>query len=79
MKDLQNKHSKKAAALTQDNKKLKSDNDENENGNNESDMDESINKHNLRKTKIRRHLRKTITKKFKPYILIHGHRFIYEH
>ena len=65
LKDLQNKHSKKAAALTQDNKKLKSDNDENENGNNESDMDESINKHNLRKTKIRRHLRKTITKKFK--------------
>ena len=65
LKDLQNKHSKKAATLTQDNKKLKSDDNENENGNTESDMDENINKHNLRKTKIRRHLRKTITKKFK--------------
>jgi hypothetical protein len=61
LKDLQNKHSKKATTFNEDNKKIKSDTDDN----NESDMNESINKHNLRKTKIRRHLRKTITKKFK--------------
>jgi len=67
LKELQNKHSKKTSS--QDNRKL------NLNSNslgieidNNSDDEEGHNdkaKHNLRKTKIRRHMRKTITKKFK--------------
>jgi hypothetical protein len=68
LKELQNKHSKKTSSL--DNKKLNlnSNTSENEKDNNNSDDEDSDNnntKHNLRKTKIRRHLRKTITKKFK--------------
>ena len=67
LKELQNKHSKKTSS--QDNRKL------NFNSNslgieidNNSDEEEGQNdkaNHNLRKTKIRRHMRKTITKKFK--------------
>ena len=68
LKELQNKHSKKTSSL--DNKKLNlnSSTSENEKDNNNSDDEDGDNnntKHNLRKTKIRRHLRKTITKKFK--------------
>ena len=68
LKELQNKHSKKTSS--QDNKKLNLNSNslghEKDNDNDEgSDEDENKNKHNLRKTKIRRRLRKTITKKFK--------------
>lgn len=67
LRELQNKHNKNASTLSQDNKKSKRDNEEseNENENNESGIDETKNKHNLRKTKIRRRFQKTITKKFK--------------
>jgi hypothetical protein len=65
LKELQNKHNKNASTLSQDNKKSKQDKDESENENNESSIDETKNKHNLRKTKIRRRFQKTITKKFK--------------
>jgi hypothetical protein len=71
LKELQNKHSKKTSTSTstfsQDNKKINSDNNENETDEDEDegDNDENKNKHSLRKTKVRRHLRKTITKKFK--------------
>ena len=34
---------------------------------------------NVKKKYFKKILTSTITKKFKPYILIHGHRFIYEH
>lgn len=67
LRELQNKHNKNASTLSQDNKKSKEDKDkdESENENNESGIDETKNKHNLRKTKIRRRFQKTITKKFK--------------
>jgi hypothetical protein len=65
LKELQNKHSKKTSISSQDNKKINSDNNENETDDDAGDIDENKNKHSLRKTKIRRHLRKTITKKFK--------------
>ena len=71
LKELQNKHSKKTSTYSQGNKQINSDNNENDtNDTNDTDDDEedngeSKNKHSLRKTKIRRHLRKTITKKFK--------------
>jgi hypothetical protein len=72
LKDLQNKHNKKTSTSHQNDKKSKlgndnteNDNTENENDTNESDSNENNNSHSLRKTKIRRHLRKTITKKFK--------------
>ena len=68
LKDLQNKHSKKTSTSTstQDNKKINSDNNENEiDDDDDGDSGENKNKHSLRKTKVRRHLRKTITKKFK--------------
>jgi hypothetical protein len=69
LRELQNKHNKNASTLSQDNKKSKQDKDkdedDSENENNESGIDETKNKHNLRKTKIRRRFQKTITKKFK--------------
>lgn len=67
LKELQNKHSKKTSSSSQDNKKINSDNNKSDNNDNDDndDTDENKNKHSLRKTKVRRHLRKTITKKFK--------------
>jgi len=65
LKELQNKHSKKTSIYSQGSKQINSDNNENETDDDEEDNGESKNKHSLRKTKIRRHLRKTITKKFK--------------
>ena len=67
LKELQNKHSKKTSTSTssQDNKQINSDNNENDTDNDDCDSGENKNKHSLRKTKVRRHLRKTITKKFK--------------
>ena len=68
LKELQNKHSKKTSTYSQGNKQINSDNNENDTNDtddDEEDNGESKNKHSLRKTKIRRHLRKTITKKFK--------------
>jgi hypothetical protein len=62
LKDLKNRHNKKASTISQ-NGNAENENAENENG--ESDSNENRNSHNLRKTKIRRRLRKTITKKFK--------------
>ena len=67
LKDLQNKHNKKSSMLHQ-NGNMENENEnknENKNDNDESDSNENKNSHNLRKTKIRRRLRKTITKKFK--------------
>ncbi len=69
LKELQNKHSKNTSL--QDNKNLKINsnslgNEKNDDIDNEESENESEKtKHSLRKTKIRRHLRKTITKKFK--------------
>jgi hypothetical protein len=57
LKDLKNRHNKKASTISQ--------NENVENENDESDSNENRNSHSLRKTKIRRRLRKTITKKFK--------------
>ena len=73
LKQLQNKHNKKIHSKTHDNKKLKYENNDNDNeddnehdkDDHSDDSDENSKKHNLRKTKIKRHLRKTITKKFK--------------
>jgi hypothetical protein len=67
LKELQNKHSKKTSSSSQDNKHINSDNNKSDNHDNDDndDTDEHKNKHSLRKTKIRRRLRKTITKKFK--------------
>jgi hypothetical protein len=69
LKQLQNKHNKKIHSKPNDNKKLKYENNDNDNDNDKDDhsvdSDENSKKHNLRKTKIKRHLRKTITKKFK--------------
>jgi hypothetical protein len=65
LKELQNKHSKKMSTSSQDNKQINSDNNENDTDDVEGDSGEHKNKHSLRKTKVRRHLRKTITKKFK--------------
>ena len=62
LKDLKNRHNKKASTISQ-NENAENENAENENG--ESDSNENRNSHSLRKTKIRRRLRKTITKKFK--------------
>ena len=62
LKDLKNRHNKKASTISQ-NGNAENENAENENG--ESDSNENRNSHSLRKTKIRRRLRKTITKKFK--------------
>jgi hypothetical protein len=63
LKELKNKHNKKASTLSQNgNTENKN---ENENDNSESGNNENRNSHSLRKTKIRRRLRKTITKKFK--------------
>ena len=65
LKELKNKHNKKASTLSQnDNTENKNEN-KNENENGESGNNENRNSHSLRKTKIRRRLRKTITKKFK--------------
>ena len=67
LKELQNKHSKKTSSQDNKNLKINSNSLENEKDddidNEESESDKT--KHSLRKTKIRRHLRKTITKKFK--------------
>ena len=67
LKDLKNRHNKKASTISQngnaENENAENENAENENG--ESDSNENRNSHSLRKTKIRRRLRKTITKKFK--------------
>jgi hypothetical protein len=80
LKELQNRHNnKKTHSNTHDGRKLShvSDNDNNddngENGENDEndengendENEENKRKHNLRKTKIKKHLRKTITKKFK--------------
>ena len=63
LKELKNKHNKRASTLSQNgNTENKN---ENENENSESGDNENRNSHSLRKTKIRRRLRKTITKKFK--------------
>ena len=69
LKELKNKHNKKASTLSQngntENKNENKNENENENDNSESGNNENRNSHSLRKTKIRRRLRKTITKKFK--------------
>lgn len=72
LKDLKNRHNKKASTISQtgnaENENAENENAENENAENEkdeSDSNENRNSHSLRKTKIRRRLRKTITKKFK--------------
>ena len=77
LKELQNKHSKKTSSHDNIHVNLNTDSLRNEkhsnsdgdgDGDDDSDDEESKNnkmKHNMRKTKIRRHLRKTITKKFK--------------
>ena len=68
LKELQNKHSKKTSTYSQGNKQINSDNNENDTNDtddDEEDSGENKNNHSLRKTKVRRHLRKTITKKFK--------------
>ena len=70
LKELQNKHNRKTHSYTPDGKNLSHDNNEDSNDesheNDENDEnEENKRKHNLRKTKIKKHLRKTITKKFK--------------
>ena len=71
LKELQNKHSKKtstsstSSTSSQDNKQINSDSNENDTDDDADSSGENKNKHSLRKTKVRRHLRKTITKKFK--------------
>jgi hypothetical protein len=71
LKELKNKHNKKVSTFSENgNTENKNDNEnenenENDNENSESGNNENRNSHSLRKTKIRRHLRKTITKKFK--------------
>lgn len=66
LKDLKNRHNKKASTISQNgNAENENENENAENGNGESDSNENRNSHSLRKTKIRRRLRKTITKKFK--------------
>jgi hypothetical protein len=62
LKDLKNRHNKKASTISQNGN---AENENVENENDESDSNENRNSHSLRKTKIRRRLRKTITKKFK--------------
>jgi hypothetical protein len=72
LKDLKNKHNSKktsssssSSSSSQDSNNLNSDNGENKKHDEDNDSDDNKNKSSLRKTKIRRHLRKTITKKFK--------------
>ena len=68
LKELQNKHSKKtstSSTSSQDNKQINSDSNENDTDDDADSSGENKNNHSLRKTKVRRHLRKTITKKFK--------------
>ena len=65
LKELKNKHNKKASTLSQNGNTENKNENENENDNSESGNNENRNSHSLRKTKIRRRLRKTITKKFK--------------
>ena len=66
LKELKNRHNKKVSTISQNgNAENENENVENENDNSESDSNENRNSHSLRKTKIRRRLRKTITKKFK--------------
>jgi len=79
LKELQNRHNnKKTHSNTPGGRKLShasnnDDDDNNENDENDEsndkdendENDENKRKHNLRKTKIKKHLRKTITKKFK--------------
>jgi hypothetical protein len=71
LKELKNKHNKKVSTFSENgNTENKKDNEnenenENDNENSESGNNENRNSHSLRKTKIRRRLRKTITKKFK--------------
>ena len=68
LKELQNKHSKKtstSSTSSQDNKQVNSDSNENDTDDDADSSGENKNNHSLRKTKVRRHLRKTITKKFK--------------
>jgi len=73
LKELQNKHNRKMHSYNPDGKNLSHDNNEYSNDesrendeNDENDEnEENKRKHNLRKTKIKKHLRKTITKKFK--------------
>ena len=73
LKELQNKHNRKIHSYNPDGKNLTHDNNEDSNDeshendeNDENDEnEENKRKHNLRKTKIKKHLRKTITKKFK--------------
>ena len=70
LKELQNKHNRKIHSYNPDGKNPSHDNNEYSNDesheNDENDEnEENKRKHNLRKTKIKKHLRKTITKKFK--------------
>ena len=62
LKDLKNRHNKKASTISQNGN---AENENAENENDESDSNENRNSHSLRKTKIRKKFRKTITKKFK--------------
>ena len=62
LKDLKNRHNKKASTISQNGN---AENENAENENDESDSNENRKSHSLRKTKIRRRLRKTINKKFK--------------
>ena len=63
LRDLQNKHGKKTSI--QDNKKIHHNTGERSNGDSDDSNEDAKNNNHLRMTKIRRHLRKTITKKFK--------------
>uniref|UniRef100_A0A6C0EWA3 Uncharacterized protein n=1 Tax=viral metagenome TaxID=1070528 RepID=A0A6C0EWA3_9ZZZZ len=71
LRELQDKHGKKTSVYdsknnTDDNRNVSDDSDDNDD--NDDDNDGAIhkrNKNHLKKTKIRRHLRTTITKKFK--------------
>jgi len=64
LKELQNKHNNKM--LRENDKKLKFDTDDNGSGdNNKNEYEKNGQDNHLRKTKIRKHFRKTITKKFK--------------
>jgi len=65
LKELKNRHNKKASTLSQNGNAENENENDNDNDNSESGNNENRNSHSLRKTKIRRRLRKTITKKFK--------------
>jgi hypothetical protein len=67
LRELQNKHTNNKynnVSTSKHSKPRSKDNDDNNDGENDDSDSDKIN-HDVRKTKIRRHLRKTITKKFK--------------